>query len=162
MQLWGSLSILWHSLSLGLEWKLTFSSPVATAEFSKFAGILSAAVSQHHLLALEMAQLECRSGQVKITFHNNPLSDNYIVDMWRGCWTNIRPESDGVLWVEPTQSLANGSAWCPGLRPTVTLAVFIVLGCAWGLEDAQDFSQGSSHGYSPLGSDEINDIRWKK
>ena len=29
----------------GLEWKLTFSSPVATAEFSKFAGILSAALS---------------------------------------------------------------------------------------------------------------------
>ena len=26
---------------LGLEWKLTFSSPVATSEFSKFAGILS-------------------------------------------------------------------------------------------------------------------------
>ena len=38
MQLCGSLSILWHCLSLGLEWKLTFSSPVATAEFSKFAG----------------------------------------------------------------------------------------------------------------------------
>ena len=36
------------SASLGLEWKLTFSSPVATAEFSKFAGILSAALSQHH------------------------------------------------------------------------------------------------------------------
>ena len=35
MQLCGSLSILWHCLSLGLEWKLTFSSPVATAEFSK-------------------------------------------------------------------------------------------------------------------------------
>ena len=31
------------------KWKLTFSSPVATAEFSKFAGILSAALSQHHL-----------------------------------------------------------------------------------------------------------------
>ena len=31
------------------ERKLTFSSPVATAEFSKFAGILSAALSQHHL-----------------------------------------------------------------------------------------------------------------
>ena len=39
-----SLNILWHCLSLGLEWKLTFPSPVATAEFSKFAGILSAAV----------------------------------------------------------------------------------------------------------------------
>ena len=28
------------------------SSPVATAEFSKFAGILSAALSQHHLLGI--------------------------------------------------------------------------------------------------------------
>jgi len=46
VQLCGSLIILWHCLSLGLEWKLTFSSPVATAEFSKFAGILSPALSQ--------------------------------------------------------------------------------------------------------------------
>ena len=30
--------------------KIYFSSPVATAEFSKFAGILSAALLQHHLL----------------------------------------------------------------------------------------------------------------
>ena len=45
-------------LSLGLEWKLTFSSPVATAEFSKFANILSAALSQHHLPGFEIAQLE--------------------------------------------------------------------------------------------------------
>ena len=42
-------SILWGCLSLGLQWRLTFSSPVATAEFSKFAGILRAALSQHHL-----------------------------------------------------------------------------------------------------------------
>ena len=47
-----SLSILWHCLFLGLEWKLTFSSPVATAEFSKFVGILSAAFSQHRLLVV--------------------------------------------------------------------------------------------------------------
>ena len=33
--------------------KLTFSHPVATAEFSKFAGILSAALSRHHLLGFE-------------------------------------------------------------------------------------------------------------
>ena len=41
------------------EWKekVTFSSPVATAEFSKFAGILRAALSQHHLW-FEIAQLE--------------------------------------------------------------------------------------------------------
>ena len=50
MQLCSKLEHFWHCLSLGLEWKLTFSSPVATAEFSKFAGILSAALSQHHLL----------------------------------------------------------------------------------------------------------------
>ena len=49
MQLCGSLSILWRCPSLGWGWKLTFSSPVATAEFSKCAGILNAAVSQHHL-----------------------------------------------------------------------------------------------------------------
>jgi len=35
-----------------------FSSPVATADFSKLAGILSAALSQHHLLGFEIAQLE--------------------------------------------------------------------------------------------------------
>ena len=58
VQLCDSLSILWHCLSLGFAWKLTFSSPVATAEFSKFAGILSAALSQHHLLGFEIAQLE--------------------------------------------------------------------------------------------------------
>jgi len=31
---------------------------VATAEFSKFAGILSAALWQHHLSGFEIAQLE--------------------------------------------------------------------------------------------------------
>ena len=36
----------------------TFSSPVVTAEYSKFAGVFSAALSQHHLLAFEIAQLE--------------------------------------------------------------------------------------------------------
>ena len=44
-----NLNILWHYSSLGLEWKLIYSSPVATAEFSKFADILHTALSQHHL-----------------------------------------------------------------------------------------------------------------
>ena len=52
-----NLSILCHCLSLGLEWKLTFSSPVATAEFSKFAGILSAALSQHQMLNMSKTSL---------------------------------------------------------------------------------------------------------
>ena len=34
-----SLNIFWYCLSLGLDWKPSFSSPVATAEFSRFAGI---------------------------------------------------------------------------------------------------------------------------
>ena len=57
VQLCSSLSILWHCLSLGLEWKLTFSSPVATAEFSTFAAILNAALSQHHLSGFEISQV---------------------------------------------------------------------------------------------------------
>ena len=44
--------------SLALEWKLSFSSPVATAEFSKFSGLLSEALSQHHFSEFEIAQLE--------------------------------------------------------------------------------------------------------
>ena len=52
------VNILWHCLSSELEWKLTFSSPVATAEFSKFADMLNAALSQHHLLEFEIAQLD--------------------------------------------------------------------------------------------------------
>ena len=51
-----------HSLALpfyGIGMKTDFSIPVATAEFSKFAGILSAALPQHHLLGFEIAQLEC-------------------------------------------------------------------------------------------------------
>ena len=51
-----------HSLALpffGIGMKTDFSSPVATAEFSKFAGILSAvALSQHHLLGFGIAQLQ--------------------------------------------------------------------------------------------------------
>ena len=45
-------------LSLGLEWKLTFSSPVATVDFSKFAGISSAVLSQHLVLGFQIVQLE--------------------------------------------------------------------------------------------------------
>ena len=42
--LWWSLNILWHCLSLELEWKLTFTSPVANVEFSKFADTLTASL----------------------------------------------------------------------------------------------------------------------
>ena len=38
--------------------KANLLSSVATAEFSKFAGILNAALSQHHLSGFEIAQLK--------------------------------------------------------------------------------------------------------
>ena len=44
LQLFGILNILWHCSTLGLEWKLIFYSPVATAEFSKFVGRMYAAL----------------------------------------------------------------------------------------------------------------------
>ena len=50
----------WHLLFWGLEWELTFSSPVATAEFSRFAGIFSTALAQHRLSEFEIAQLKFR------------------------------------------------------------------------------------------------------
>ena len=39
VQLYSSLNIHWHCRSLGLEWKLTFSSPESTAEFSKLTSL---------------------------------------------------------------------------------------------------------------------------
>ena len=56
VQLCSCLNILWHYLSLGLEWKLTLSSPVATAEFFKLAGILSTALSHASKVMLKILQ----------------------------------------------------------------------------------------------------------
>ena len=50
-----------HSLALpffGIGMKTDLFIPVATTEFSKFAGILSVALSQHHVLGFETGQLE--------------------------------------------------------------------------------------------------------
>ena len=57
-------AIVWkfeHSSALpffGIVMKTDFYQPLAADEFSKFGGILSAALSQHHLLGFEIAQLE--------------------------------------------------------------------------------------------------------
>ena len=55
-------AVVWAFFGITFLWdwneKLTFSSPVATAEFSKFASMLSAALSQHHLSGFVIAQLE--------------------------------------------------------------------------------------------------------
>ena len=55
-------AVVWTFIGIVFLWDWNenwpFSSPVATAEFSKCAGILHAALSQHHLLLLQIAQLE--------------------------------------------------------------------------------------------------------
>ena len=57
-------AILWqfeHSSIMSffeIEIKTDFCSPVAIAKFSKFAGILSSALYQHHLLGFEIVQLD--------------------------------------------------------------------------------------------------------
>ena len=55
-------AVFWTFFGIALLWDWNedwpFSSPVATTEFSKFAGILSATLSQHDLLWYEIVQLE--------------------------------------------------------------------------------------------------------
>ena len=50
-----SLALLFFGTGMKIR---TFSSPMAPAEFSKFASILSTALSQHHILGFEIGQLE--------------------------------------------------------------------------------------------------------
>ena len=125
----GNLNILWHCLSLGLEWKLTFSSPVATAEFSKFVGVLNAALSQHYLSGFEIAQLE---------FHHL----HYLCSYWcflrptwlriPGClalgeWSHHRVYLRGHPPERSPKIMLKGSCWIAACRSLVTLTG-VVLG----------------------------------
>ena len=54
-------AVVWAFFSITFLWDWNENRPfpvLATAEFSKFVGILSAALSQHHLSGFEIAQLE--------------------------------------------------------------------------------------------------------
>ena len=54
-------AVVWTFFGTAFLWigmKTDFSSPVTPAEFSRFAVILSAALSQHHLLRFKITQLE--------------------------------------------------------------------------------------------------------
>ena len=55
----GSLRILWHCLSLGLEWKLTFSSPVATAVVTFYSLVIwSGSMSVSQQIKQDFAKME--------------------------------------------------------------------------------------------------------
>ena len=63
---------------------------MAIAEFSKFADILSVALSQHHLSGFEIAQLEEAQAGIKIPRRNI---------------NNLRNADDTTLWQEAKRSL---------------------------------------------------------
>ena len=52
--------VVWACLGIAFlwDWNENWPFPGATGEFSKFSGILSAALSQHHLSGFEIAQLQ--------------------------------------------------------------------------------------------------------
>ena len=127
MQLCGSLSILWHFLSLGLEWKQTFSSPVTTSEVSKFAGILNAALSKHHLLRFKVAQLEFYHLRL-LFFFAVMLSKAHLTSNFR-MFGSISLSHEGIFCIALVSILATSSLYlllllgpyhfCPLLSPSL-------------------------------------------
>ena len=105
MQLCGSLSI-----SLGLEQKLTFSSLVATAEFSKFAGILNAALSKHHLLRFKVAQLEFYHLRLLFFFFAVMLSKAHLTSNFR-MFGSISLSHEGIFCIALVSILATSSLY---------------------------------------------------
>ena len=97
-QLHDRLNILWNCLSFGLEWKLTFSITVATAEFSKFADILNAALLQSHSL-----------GCFKQLSWNSITSTSFACSDAKAHLTSCS-SIPGFTWVNPTSYLS-GSLW---------------------------------------------------
>ena len=89
------LNILWNCLSFGLEWKLTFSSTVATAELSKFADILNAALLQPH--SLGFLNSSAGSPSPSISFLVVMLPKAHLISY--SCIS-------GFMWVTPTSSLS--------------------------------------------------------
>ena len=97
MQFSGSLSILWHCLSLGLEWKLTFSSPVATAEFSKFAGIQQALVNLERTVNIRAAKDECSSYRTTaLTSHASKVMLKILQARLQQYWSSVNRELPDV------------------------------------------------------------------
>ena len=98
VQLCSSLNIFWHCPYLGLEWKLTFSSLVATAEFSKFDNILSAALSQHHLLGFGPYSQSCGFPSSHVQMWELDNKKGWTPKNW--ClWTVVQPEYSSEGWM---------------------------------------------------------------
>ena len=62
----GNCAVVWAFFGIAFlwDWNENFSSPVATAAFSKYAGVLRAALSQHYLLGFEIASTGIPAGML--------------------------------------------------------------------------------------------------
>ena len=78
MQLCSSLNTFWQFLTLGLDWKLAFSSPIATAEFSKFSGILSAALESWRSFLYSSSVYSCHLFLISSAFVRSILFLSFI------------------------------------------------------------------------------------
>ena len=71
-------AVVWAFFCIAFLWdwnENTFSSPVATVEFSKFAGLLSAALSQCHQEGVIFENVYCRKLLRNIEFDGDRLKD---------------------------------------------------------------------------------------
>ena len=75
---------------------MTFSSSVATAESSKFAGILSAALSQHHLLDLKLLDW---NSITSTSFDHNDASLGTLDFAFQDVWLSISDHTIVIIWV---------------------------------------------------------------
>ena len=103
MQLCVSLSILWDCLSLGFEWILTFSSPVATAEFSKFAGRFFTTSAIWEAWWLFPSYLFIYS-LIKDSNPNNQINGEVH---WATCGSGKNHAVSMPLWTQPSPSTLN-------------------------------------------------------
>ena len=129
---------------------------MATAEFSIFAGILNAALSQHHLLGFEIAQLEFHTEELyKKDLHNPDNHDGVITYLesdileyevkWAllGSITTNKASGGGGIPVELFQVLKDGlySLWnSPGQNTGVGS-----LSLLQGIFPTQESNPGLSH-----------------
>ena len=101
MQLCGSLNILWHCLSLGLEWKLTFSSPLATAE-----------ESEEELKSLLMkVKEESENVGLKLNIQKTKIMASGPITSWEIDGETVETVSDFIFF------------WAPKLLQMVTVAM---------------------------------------
>ena len=106
-----TMSIFWHCLSSGLGWKMTF---------SKFAGILRAALSQHYLLGFEIAQLKFqyfghlmqRANSLENTLMLGKIEGRRRWGLQRMRWLDGIPTQWTWVWEAPRDGKGQGSLAC--------------------------------------------------